>query len=192
MKVRKMGGGLLLIVETTEKEELSLDMPLDKIHYWYPFNINFYYKYSEAEEYLYLVKDPVYEGVNHYKADVLKRSSKLSKRNGVMFHPYVYIRNRYIINRAKSLGIPTIDEEYTAKEIQEGYNKLRDITSTLVEDRIEKRVLEGIDVEEDIMSNTEEDWTSLVYSSMTPEEEELFLEVGEIYSMLSVMRKIVN
>lgn len=192
MKVRKTGGCLLLIVETTEKEELTTEMPMEKIHYWYPFNINFYYKYSEAEEYLYLVKDPVYDGVNHYKADVLKRTNKLNKRDGVMFHPHVYRRNRYIINRAKQLGITTIDGTYTSKDIQQGYNKLRDLTSTLVEDRIEKRVLDGINIEEDAIGDTEEDWTSLVYSSMTPEEEELFLEVGEIYSMLSVMRKIVG
>lgn len=192
MKLEKKGESMFLTVDTTDKQDITQQVPKENIHYWYPFNINFHYKYSKAEGYLYLVKDAMYEGDNHYKADILKRTKKLNKRDGVMFHPHIYRRNRYIMSKARTIGVVTLIDDFTSKDVTLGYQKLRDITNAVIEGRVEKRILESMG--EDIQYNEEYegDWVDLVYNSLTPKEEETLLEVGEMYVMLSVMRKLLG
>lgn len=48
---------LLLEVETTGEEKKHIYLSTENVHYWYPLNTNFSYRYSNAKEQLYLVQE---------------------------------------------------------------------------------------------------------------------------------------
>ncbi|MCB5366921.1 hypothetical protein LIP24_09755 [Collinsella aerofaciens] len=178
-----------LEVLTTGKEIKTFVLPAKNIHYWYPFNINFSYRYTEAKGFLYLVKEKSYEGKNYYNVDILKRTKALSKRDGVPFNPDVFKRNMYIIEKAKNIGLPTIIDDFTMEDVKEGFKTLSD-TIVAVRDRIESRYIEKNGEPMYTQSIFSEEWDELVYSQMTEEEEEALIELGEMYCMLTVMRKL--
>lgn len=182
---------VVLTIETTDKEYKTLYLPSFNIHYWYPFNINFYYKYSNSREMLYLVREKDYKGENFYKVDILKRTKPLVERNGVMFHPHVYIRNKYIIEKARALGLPTLKDVYTMDDVENGFAEL-DILMQTLKERLEDRVVENTEDELSLPEVYTEDWDKLLFEQMTEEEERTLTEFGEMYSMLTVMRKLVE
>lgn len=190
VKLKVKNNTIDLMVPTTDKELLHYELPTEKVHYWYPFNINFFYKYSMSKKFMYLVKEKDYDGENIYNVDILKRSKPLGERKGVMFHPYVYKRNRYIIEKARALGIPTVKDSYNLQDVQKGFSDL-DLLIHAVKGRVEDRyiahggALEAPEVPSD-------DWDRAVYNVMTVEEQKVLQEFGEIYSMLTVMRKIAE
>jgi len=186
-----------LKVQATDMTEKVVYLPTDKVYYWYPFNINFYYKYSQSEQRLYLVKGRGYTGKNYYKVNGIKRTKPLSERNGIVFNPNVYMRNKYIMDKAKSLGLPTIKKLYTLKEIEKGFADLDVLIQTL-RHRLEDRVLESeseLELEQATLHDQEldnEEWDEQVYSVMTEEEKEELEEYGEMYAMLNLMKKLAE
>lgn len=186
----KDSGMLELITPTTDKGEHVQEFPTYNVHRWYPFNINFHYKYSNAKKHLYLVKDSGYDGENLYNVDILKKTKPpVIMEDGVMFHPYVYKRNRYIINKARQIGIPTIRDNYTLSDVEQGFDNLRDALHVF-KSSIETRVLNNNYKDTYVKETWSEDWDKFIYSHMTEKEEKVLIELGEMYSMLTVMRKI--
>lgn len=190
MKLEVKDSKVTLTVSTTDKEFKEYEVTPHKVYYWYPFNVNFFYKYSNSKRFLYLVKEKDYTGENIYNVDILKRSKPLGQRKGVMFHPYVYKRNRYIIDKARDLGIPTLKDNYDLRDVQKGFEDLDLVTQT-VKGRVEDRYIAyGGTLEAPKVPN--DDWDEAVYNVMTTEEQEIFHELGEMYAMLTVMRKIAE
>lgn len=180
-----------LTVKTTNKHFKTFELPKLNIHYWYPFNINFTYRYTEAKDYLYLVKEKGCIGENIYKADILKRTKPLEHRGGVMFHQQVFHRNMCIINKAKTLGLPTIRESYTLESVQAGFERLGDMIQA-VREQMEQRFIWENEEAWYVTDSKSEEWDEQVYAQALPMETEALQEFGEIYSMLSIMRKLVE
>jgi hypothetical protein len=151
---------IILTVEDTNNEEREFAFPLENIHYWYPFNVNFVYQFTAARKFLYLIQEPTTQGVeNIYNVDILKRTKPLEKKDGVMFHPEVFKRNFETIGVASILGIKTIDQSFTAEDVREGFNTIGKLIETAI----------SIDAGDTALQR-----------------------FGEIYSMLTLMRKIVE
>lgn len=182
---------VVLKVPTTDKDFKEFRLPKMNVHYWYPFNINFSYKYSSSKDYMYLVKEKGYTGDNHYKVDVLKKTKPLDKRGGVMFHPYVYKRNKKIISRAKELNIPVITDSFNLEIVEDGFAQIGVLIHTL-KNRVEDRVSDkyGLDLYKYEPKPLNEEWDKDIFEVMTEDERFFLLELGEIYSMLTVMRKL--
>jgi hypothetical protein len=180
-----------LQVQTTDGEVKEVLLPTMNVHYWYPFNINFSYKHTDSKNYLYLVKERDYVGGNLYKVDILKRTKPLENRNGVMFHPNVYQRNKYIIEKAKSFGLPVITEPYKLDDVEEGFHQLSTLIK-LIKGRIEDRFF---DKNEDAWYSPDiptDEWDQAVYRYAKQDELTYLQELGEMYTMLSLMRKIAE
>jgi hypothetical protein len=192
MKLIPLFHDVLLEVETTQEDELKeFHLPKHDLHYWYPFNINFFYKYTNSKDYLYLVKEKGFEGPNYYGVDILKRTKPLGEKNGVMFNPEVYKRNKKIMKLAQSLKIPTIDSSYTMEDVQAGFRQLDDCMHLLklqAEERYKAASGEFIYVQ----SVMDEDRDQEVFEHMLPIEQEMLIELGEIYVMLNLMRKLAE
>lgn len=189
--ISKNSNDVTLNVRTTGKETLDITVSKRNVHYWYPFNINFSYRYTESKRFLYLIKEKGYTGKNHYGVDILKRTRALGDRDGVMFHPEVYKRNTYIMEKAKALGIKTVEDQYEMRDVEQGYkivNAAFKAIKNLIEDRY---VSQHEDEELHSQLFPTEEWDEAVYSCMTEEESEAMQEIGEVYTMLSLMRKIV-
>lgn len=184
-------GLVKLVVPTTGNEIKEFKLPSRNAWYWYPFNVNFTYKYSEAKGYMYLVKDRDFEGPNLYKVDILKKTKPLEDRSGVMFHPQVYMRNRYIMDKARSLGVPTINEQYTLEDVERGFKVVRALME-VVKKRIEDRYFEKDEDAWYAPDTPTEEYDAAVYSHAKKDEKEYLQEFGEMYTMLCLMRKIAE
>ncbi|AFQ96503.1 hypothetical protein [Bacillus phage vB_BceM_Bc431v3] len=180
---------ILLELKTTDKKLEEICLPKENIHFWYPFNINFYYKHSSAKGYMYLVQDKHYEGTNHYDTTILKRTKKLMKHEGVPLNLPVYERNTYIMSKAFELGIPTIAQSYTSESVQHGFDTLAAIMGDL-QSEIEERYVEASGKSQPPI-NTEK-WDKEMYKHATEEELAELQEYGEMYTMLSIMRKLAQ
>lgn len=192
MKLRNITDDeVLLEVRTTGKEIKEVFLPKESLHYWYPFNINFKYNYTDSKQFLYLVKEKDYEGKNYYNVDILKRTKALPQKNGIMFNEPVFLRNMYIISKAMSLGIPTILDVYTLADVELGFSALSNCIQ-VVKERAEDTYLQAGGEPFYSQIGRSEEWDELVYKHMSPEEREILIELGEIYAMLTVMRKLAE
>ncbi|ANY29394.1 hypothetical protein [Bacillus phage PK16] len=180
---------ILLELKTTDKQLEEICLPKENIHFWYPFNINFYYKHSSAKGYMYLVQDKHFEGDNIYNTTILKRTKKLMKKDGVPLHPAVYARNISIMSKAFELGIPTIAQEYTSESVQHGFDTLAAIMGDL-RDEIEERYIKASGKSTPPINS--EKWDKDMYKHATEIELAELQAYGEMYTMLSVMRKLVR
>jgi len=180
---------VVLRVLTTGNEVETLYLPTKNVEYWYPFNVNFSYRYSDAKGYLYLVKERDYHGENKYNVDVLKRTKPLDTRDGIMFHPYVYKENREVIKRARQLGLPTIKDVYFLEDVQAGFEDLAVLIHT-VKNRIEDRIIK--ETGNKLFNQSLDDYDNIVYNNAEEKELGVLKEFGEIYSMLTVMRKLAE
>lgn len=185
------GDKVELSVFTTNGDELkSFHFPKNHIYFWYPFNINFFYKYSNSREFMYLVKEKGYEGENVYNIDILKRTKPMPTRNDVPFHKGVYQRNMYIMSKAKEVGLVTIKDVYSISDVKENYIKLKNIL-TIIKNEMQDRYLDKYP--EDVENiGEDEEWIKKIYSEMTPEEHKHFIEIGEMYVMVNLMRKLAE
>jgi hypothetical protein len=182
---------ITLQIQTTGDEVKEFLLPIMNVHYWYPFNINFTYRYTNSKGYLYLVKERDYTGENLYKVDILKRTKPLGDRNGVMFHPNVYQRNKYIIEKAKSFGIPVITEPFKIEDVELGFNQISTMIK-VIKGRVEDRFFDN---NEDAWYSPEiptDEWDRAVYEHAKEDELTYLQELGEMYTMLSLMRKIAE
>lgn len=180
-----------LKVVSTKGELKGVALPTEGIYKWYPFDVNFFYKFAETGQYLYLVPVKDFQGKNHYEVYSLEKSPPLKQINGEYVHTRVYERNKYIMHKASQLGIKTLRDTFTKKDVQDGFDKVReaieDIKSTL-----ENRYLQdGTDAWLPFEQPSEE-WDSKVYRMATEDEHDLLDELGEMYTMLTVMRKITD
>lgn len=178
--------GVVLKVPTTDKGETVFVFPTKNVHYWYPFNINFSYKYSDSKRYLYLMKEKDYEGTNYYDVTILKKTKPLETKDWTMFHQKVYDRNMYIIALATKMGIVTIDKKYTAEDTVYGFEKVARMIEAL-KNSIYRRAFGFSELNQPLHT---EGWDEEIYSDMTDKETEMMIEFGEIYAMLTVMKKL--
>ncbi|AMB18681.1 anti-sigma factor [Bacillus phage Eldridge] len=165
---------LNLEVRTTSQGKKDYVLPIQGIFQWYPFNVNFAYMHSESRNQMYLVKLPCYKGENLYDTEVLKHSEPLEELAGTLVNWKVFQRNTWIMLRASQLGVPkTLLDEYTMEDVKEGYEVLHNVHS-----KLQDQLYDRLEVEESI------------YDVATKSELEFLEELGEMYAMLNLMRKI--
>lgn len=182
---------LILEVTTTGKEAKELFLPKTNIHYWYPFNINFSYKYTDSKGFMYLVKEKNYEGENVYNVDILKRTKVLPTRNDTPFNEAVFNRNMYIMKKATATGIKTLLDDYTLGDVQQGFKIASNILRIVKEQIALRHTIRSGEIFFSQPIVTEER-DEEIYSYATEEEQKIINEIGEIYTMLGVMRKLVE
>jgi len=181
----------VLTVPTTMGGTKRIKFPKKNLYYWYPFNLNFSYKYTNAKEFIYLVREDRDCKYNYYQAGRLKKSEPLKNKDGYPLHPSVYKRNKYIIERAKKLGIPTIDKPFDKTNIEIGFKRLAKLIK-IVKTNIENRAIERDDEALYALAYPNEEWDELVYKYATEQEEQILIEFGEMYTMLNLMRKLLK
>ncbi len=165
---------LNLEVRTTSQGKENYLLPIQNLYQWYPFNVNFEYVHSDSQKQIYLVKLPCYKGDNIYDTTVLKNSEPLEELAGTLVNWKVFQRNAWIMLRASQLGLPkTLLDEYTLDDVKEGYEVLHNVHSELQE-----RLYSRLEGEENI------------YDVATKSELTFLEELGEMYAMLNIMRKI--
>ncbi|AMQ66627.1 anti-sigma factor [Bacillus phage Shbh1] len=194
MKLTVRNNYLHLTVETTIDSKIkNYTLPMEyahNIHYWYPFNSNFYYKYSNFKNILYLTKDKGYSGDNVYDIKDLKKTKALKKLEGVWFNSTVYYRNLEKMIIAKTLGIPVVNQPFTMKDVVRGFK-----TWSLEVERLKNTLIDRSFESDDFLTPEmlSYGWDDKFFELATKDELRYLKEdLGEIYIMLSVMRKIAE
>lgn len=184
---------MIEVLTAVTKETVEFLFPRRNIYHWYPLNHSFTYQYSQSRDMLYLTMENGYEGEDLYGIKPLKKSPRLPTRNGVMFHAEVFHRNMMIMEKARVLGIPTLQSQFktTKTEIQNGF----DILSEEIR-KIKVRAEDNyIDIEEDatlFQTIPDDEWDELVYKYIGLEDRKTMIELGEMYNMLVLMNKLIE
>lgn len=203
---RKDEDTFIMTVETTEGGTKDLEIRVQDIDDVYPFNSNYMYKYSPTRDAFYLCKDRKYKNLDVYDhsvgdTDIVFMERRLDGHVSNPFQTFVAHRNFEVQEKAQQMGIPVLwdylnQEKITKNDIKVGHRKLADAIDKLNE-RIEKRYLSTLSAEEVLedrhMPNSgDEDWYATIYAVATPEEEHEFIMYGEIYTMLRLLRRIIE
>lgn len=131
-------------------------------------------------------------------------------------NPDVQADNLEVINFAHSMGIVTPLEDYTLNDILDGFNTFQKALDALYDIALQRCITypvnnfdKGIDKSSSVSYNNEvfyeyrpahnnavdghdeETRAEHAMSVLNEEEEELYIKLGEVYTMLSIMQKIV-
>lgn len=181
-------------IKGMKEEQQTIELPSRNIHYWYPFLVNYYYRFSEERRYMYIAKDSgcLEDLESDYIPYGLRRATKLKKVDGVPYHEEVYSYNKEVINMAKKLGVPTIEEEYTHNDLCNAFLDIGDMMDSVrdrIRDRLEEKAI--LESHNDLFSFID-DTSEQIYNSATKEEVLTLRMLGSIYTMLTVMRKLLG
>ncbi|QEG04183.1 hypothetical protein [Bacillus phage BC-T25] len=182
--------GIKMQLSTTDQESYTILIPKKDIHFWYPFNLGFYYKYSAAKEYMYLVQDKHYDRWNVYGTDILKRTKELPiTEDDVPYNEPVFNRNILVIGKAHSMGIKSVMSDYTMDDVEKGFEIVSDAMQDI------KGVLELRSMQRTKGYATPQHLEELdkqIYREAKAHEMEELAMLGEIYNMLVLMKKLLT
>lgn len=193
--VKKNEEEITLILETTSSdvEEVKvLTLPLDKLLYWYPLNMNYTYKFANSKQIMYLVKDPTYKGEPLYETKLLKYAEELPLRDGIPFNESVYERNNQVMAFAVKSGILDIYGHLNVGTIEDSIlvtiNYMKDFRKVL-QNRFILDENRGMDDAVSVTSD-KEDLDIILYSYATEEEMTDLNMMGEVYTFLNLIRRL--
>lgn len=193
--VKKNEEEITLILETTSsdvEEVRAMTLPIDKLLYWYPLNMNYTYKFANSKHIMYLVKDPTYKGKPIYETKLLKYAEELPLKDGVPFNESVFNRNTKVVEFAMKKEILSIYGNPNLSTIEEGVictiKYMKDFRKEL-----QKRFIldEAREIDESLdVTSDKEDLDIILYSYATEEEMKDLNMMGEVYTLLNLMRRL--
>lgn len=185
-----------LIVFHKNKEYKEIKVPLDNLEEWYPFSFAYEYKLDKFGKALELKRLrstlPTSYGVSDNSAYAVgKDSCKCDLLTWV--NPAVKRENMKVIAKAKSYGLPVINEPYTKQDVNRGMKELGVIFNNL-KDIVVKRYLKDKTEEEIKRFNmkAEENQLSEALQKSDVAVDLTYSELGQVYRMLTLMKKIVR
>lgn len=164
------------------------------LKYWYPLNINYVYKYSLSRDDLYLTPVDSYIYAYDYGIETKNRSkakgSRFDPNTDEWYNETVANDNKYIMDRAKELGIVTLDDIDTCNyfDIGKSFQTISD-TNQILRDKLTDRALEHADTTSFLHADKEEQ-DIFMYNFITDEEQKHLITLGKMYNMLVLIRKI--
>ena len=187
--------GTLKVQVGNIKEEVEFSgIDLDKLYKWYPMNVCYVMRYQEPRDrlYLYPVKNPP-ENIDYEYEERLR-----TKPAGVVIEDIgpdmmctnVFKDNVELAMLADGLGLPhLLKYSYTLEETKKGIVDLLEMLDDIKE-VLENRI-EGDKLKE-FRSLPLQERESMLYSYATAEELEEMKQLGKLYTMINLMRKIAK
>lgn len=164
---------------------------------WYPFNINYQYVYSESQGRAYLKELGKSENNSIARPLITPLGSSNLKfmefRNkNKPYNSLVSKRNKYIISRAKSLlKIKTIEDVYVMKDLDVAFERIGKAIDS-IKNGVEERLVKSEEIPMHHFYSEEGFSDTFIMKNMTKDEQELLWELGEMYSMLVLMKKLIR
>ncbi|AHZ10429.1 anti-sigma factor [Bacillus phage Hoody T] len=188
---------ILLLLESTAKvddgeakEEVEIILPKDNIIYWYPLNMNYEYKFSDAKQIMYLTLDSMSED-DSYSVKKAKRAKPLPIKDGVPYKDDVFLNNRATLKWGRRQGFIDYDKNYNFIGDNVESTKLVLAAVTALREKLTARYIEkegnksGLDVEDGIGLSLFTD--EQVYQLANKKERAEIKLLGEVYTYLRVM-----
>lgn len=185
-----------LVCRSSGHEPSYFQVKTEGIEKWYPFNPNYEYRYSAIHDRLYI--NIIDEDAERLAYGVTRKKGRAHSNEVTMdmnkkhYVPEVYEDNRRVIEYAKSLGIATLNTSYTMEDVKQGYMVVGDkITET--KQLLLNRMLDHFDITEaEFLKVSWEEQSRALYEHAKDEELAELAKLGEVLTMLGVMRKIAT
>lgn len=204
MKVHKMNektGKLLVMNNVGRLEELLFDM--DTLFYWYPCNPRYDYKLSSKRKKLYitLVEDnpnlPYAYNVTTCKG---RANSEIACfYTDCWYNEEVWEENEKLFNLAKRLGFLTPMDNYSVDMVESELSNVANLLDYIYRtetERVKTAIENGEYTDQEIRENystaDREDRASFILQNCPQTVVETYALLGEIYTMLSLMRKVAR
>lgn len=188
-------------VQATEGNEKSFIYYLDTLFDWYPLNPGYDYLYSKKNNKMYIVRkekhSPIRYGVDHNKDRINEKNACFDLDE--WHNPEVVDENEIVFDNAEKWGFVTPRKEYTVSQVKHDLKKAGDVLNILFqleEEKLERNIKNNeIDITHqeltEIMNCNKEDYVTEIFK-MNNTENENYHKLGEIYTMLQLMRKIAE
>lgn len=193
---KQLGKGVIILPKSRQSnaQQVEWEFDIDTLADWYPLNLNYEYRYSTRKEDMYLVSTDS-KGVNNsYQIKEKKTKSEANNREAITCinwnNDLVKERNREVMAFAKGLGITTFQDEWNNRDIADSFVIVSDCLDNLKrtigarfkefhkKDEVQGYVNGGLEEKEIIMFNY-----------INEDEQEIYFKLGEIYTMLNLMKK---
>lgn len=188
--------GLITFKSTTE-EPSTFEFPIDSLEFWYPLDNRYTLSYSASRDHLYVTTatKSISENVK-YGIDTMAGRAKSTECRTTTTELYmapVAKRNAEIKAYCQANGIVFLGKPCTMKELEKSYKRIGDILD-LLNGRLEQIYLDtyvGGDLEALIEFNSLNDFnrSNALDKVTTAKHREYFSIIGEVYAMLSLVRK---
>lgn len=178
-----------------DNKEPVLVFPLETLVNWYPFDVNYEYRFSNKRNKLYIalvdesVQTPSY-GISTNKDRV--KSEHASFELPEWYNAVIAEENMKTVELAKKLGIKTPEEDFTKEDVQNGFELLGrsiNILTNIVTERFLSCSSE--EAIKDYHRAKTEDKSLMSLAFCNDDDDKLFLDLGKVHSMLNIMRKEV-
>lgn len=191
----------VLTYKTSTYEEQTVEFPADSIQDWYPFDLNYTYRYSATNKRFFLVLLELEAETKRYNVHS-NRDRSISNtavfRPTDWYCPEVKIENAKVIQYAKDLGLKTIEDDLTYSQVCATIRILGDKEQELFRN-LENDVFDRLKSEPsyDKLLSTflkmgNEDRYSFILNKISQEDKEKLKAFGQMYCMYGIMRKMAK
>lgn len=191
----------VLTYKTSTYEEQTIEFPADSIQDWYPFDLNYTYRYSVPHKRFFLVLLELEAETKRYNVHS-NRDRSISNtavfRPTDWYCPEVKIENAKVIQYAKDLGLKTIEDDLTYSQVCATIRILGDKEQELFRN-LEDDVFDRLKSEPsyDKLLSTflkmgNEDRYSFILNKISQEDKEKLKAFGQMYCMYGIMRKMAK
>lgn len=179
-----------------DKQNCKLEFPVDTIADWYPFSNAYEYKLSKYKNYLILKR---MRSTLPSSYGLSKNDKKISNMEGLKcdlelwVNPNVKRDNLRIIEKAESYNLPVINKPYTLSDVEKGFTDLGVIFNNLKDIVIDRYINTKTQKEKEIFYSKKEDsQLSEALKNSDSSVDLTYSDLGQIYNMLLLMKKIAK
>ena len=185
--------GILYLTDKLETVTRKLVFNPKSMNTWYPLNISYSLAYQAEDNKLcfYLAKSTTsydyriyHRGENYYYS--------IPEAEDMLTIERVKKDNDFIIHLAHGLGVSTWVDDYTKSDVESGFIEVGNQMTLLTDERLNEYInnLSASDMVK-YYELPDEHKQKLAFSLLSPTEARQYAELGKLYSMLSIMRKVV-
>ena len=178
INISPLGSMLGLSYRHSSMIDALYKFPTSSLCYWYPWN-------TAYESVLY--NDEIIL-TNTYKAKTEKIKGSHYLNTYVWYNSSVEQDNQRIVDFAKAIGIKSPFEVYTSKDVSEGFELL----GKQIDQFCAQQTISLIESDQPYYSSSVGSLEKYALKDLTPPDVHLFAKLGEVYNMLSTMRKVVT
>lgn len=197
MKTRINGEAGQLDCQTSTYAKKTVSFPSDTIKDWYPLEVNYEYKFNPISNRLYLAPLEAKQGSWIYGITSThgRVNSKVASFDmDTWYCKEVAEDNQRVFKTASQIGLKTLEDDYTLKDVKENYKLMKTLIDTYIKPVIIHRMEKEASTEEIIAYRKMkyEDKDEFLYLFSTEYEKEKLALLGKCYIMTNFMRKRVS
>lgn len=178
---------------TGNKNIITVKFDIDTVFDWYPLSVSYEVRYDERCE-LFFIAPRDYEhpnkyGINQRRREKATKVASFPKDN--FFIEAVKWDNGKIIDTAKAIGLPTLEDKPGRRTIMEGHGRISELYDNPINESMLSRAYENMTEKQwkKFLNGDDEAKSIIVHKFSTVEERIKLKESGYLRTYLNFLRK---